>query len=120
MIDKYIKIYPDLSIGIIVDIIDEVLNRAPDSYFTWEQVQDHPQFCKKCGRCCATITCEFFNGKTCDEYATRYDACVEFPYYDINYKTGLILDPSCQYARKLAEMVLEKRLQEEVKMLTVD
>ena len=86
MIQHYEKEYPQLPKEIIADIVDEVLNMAPDSYFTWEQVQENPNFCKQCGACCRTLDCKYFNGRTCDEYATRYDACAEFPWYEINGK----------------------------------
>ena len=36
MIQKYEKKYPQLPVDILVDIIDEVLLQAPDSYFTYE------------------------------------------------------------------------------------
>lgn len=120
MIQKYEKKYPQLPIDILVDVIDEVLVQAPDSYFTYEQVQENPDFCKKCGACCSTISCQYFNGKTCDEYATRFDACTEFPWYDINGETGLMLDAGCSFAVKLAEMVLDKKIQAEIDFLEVD
>ena len=120
MIQQYEKKYPQLPSAIIADIVDEVLNMAPDSYFTWEQVQEHPEFCKQCGACCATLDCQYFNGRTCDEYATRFDACAEFPWYEINGETGLMLDYGCQFAVKLAEMVLDKKIQEEIAFLEAD
>lgn len=120
MIHKYEKIYPELPIDILVDIVDTVLLRAPDSYFTWEQIQDNPEFCRKCGRCCTTLNCQYFNGRTCDEYATRFDACVEFPWYQINNESGLILDPSCKFAVDLADMVLDREFQKNMKLLEVD
>lgn len=120
MIDKYLKLYPELGTDIVADIVDVVLNRAPDSYFTWEQVQDNPDFCKQCGNCCATLNCRYFNGRTCDEYATRFDACVEFPYYEINGETGLMLDPTCQFSIKLAEMVLDNEFRKNINLLSVD
>lgn len=120
MIIKYEKKYPQIPLDILVDIIDVVLNRAPDNYFTWEQVQEHPEFCKQCGACCRTLNCQYFNGKTCDEYATRFDACAEFPWYEINGETGLMLDPGCQFAIKLAEMALENEIQKNIELLEVD
>lgn len=117
MIDKYIKEYPELDSDIIADVVDVVLNRAPDSYFTWEQVQSYPEFCAKCGACCSTLDCQYFNGKTCDEYATRFDACVEFPFYDINNSTGLMLDPSCKFAIRLAELVLDVEMKRNAELL---
>lgn len=120
MITKYEKKYPNLPLDILVDIIDMTLNRASDKYFTWEQVQEHPEFCKQCGACCRTLDCQYFNGRTCDEYATRFDACAEFPWYEINGETGLMLDAGCQFAVKLAEMVLEKEIQKNIELLEVD
>lgn len=120
MIQKYEKIYTQLPLNIIVDIIDTVLLRAPDLYFTWEQVQDNPQLCKKCGACCRTLNCQYFNGRTCEEYATRFDACVEFPWYEINNETGLILDPSCGFAVSLAEKILTKEFERNLELLGVN
>ena len=114
--DKYHdKYFPQLSDDIIADIVDTVLNRAPDNYFTWEQVQEHPEFCKQCGACCKTLDCPYFNGKTCDEYATRYDS-----FYEINARTGLILDPACNFCIKLAEMVLDEEFKKNLDLLEVD
>ena len=119
--DKYYdKYYPQLPVDIIADIVDVTLNQAPDNFFTWDMVQEHPEFCKQCGACCSTIDCKYFNGKTCDEYATRYDACVEFPFYDINGETGLMLDYSCHFSMKLAEMVLDKEFEKNLELLGVD
>ena len=101
MILKYEKKYPTLPTDILVDIIDIVLNRAPDNYFTYEQVQNNPELCRQCGACCRTLDCKYFNGVSCDEYATRYHACTEFPFYEINGETGLILDPTCSFALKI-------------------
>lgn len=120
MIQKFERKYPQLPTDIVTDIIDTVLNQAPDKYFTWEQVQEHPEFCNQCGACCRTLNCEYFNGKTCNEYATRYDACTEFPWYEINNETGLILDPTCGFAVKLAEMVLDKEFEYNIDLLEVD
>lgn len=120
MIIKYEKKYPQLPLDILVDIIDVTLNRAPDNSFTWEQVQEHPEFCKQCGACCRTLNCKYFDGKLCTEYATRFDACVEFPWYEINGETGLMLDPGCQFAVKLAEMVLDEEIQKNIDLLEVD
>ena len=120
MIDKYYKLYPEMGIDIVADIVDVVLNRAPDNYFTWEQVQEHPEFCKQCGMCCSTLDCAYFNGKTCEEYATRYDACAEFPFYEINGETGLICDPGCQFAIKLAEKILDKEFEKNLNLFSVD
>lgn len=120
MIQKYEPYYTALPLDIFVDIIDTVLNVTPGVYFTYEQVQDYPEFCKKCGACCRTLDCQYFNGRTCNEYATRFDACAEFPWYEINGETGLMLDPHCQFAVKLAEMILKKELDREMEFLEVD
>lgn len=119
--DKYHKkYYPKLSDDIIADIVDTVLNLAPATYFTYDLVQEHPEFCRQCGACCSTIDCRFFNGKTCDEYATRPDACAEFPFYEIGRDAGLTLDPGCQLAMKLAEMVLDEEFKKNLELLGVD
>lgn len=120
MIDKYSNLYKDLDIDMVSDIVDVVLNRAPGVYFTWELVQEHPNLCKQCGMCCSTLDCPYFNGRTCDEYVTRFDSCVEFPYYEINGDTGLILDPNCQFAVKLAEMILDKEFSDLVELFEED
>lgn len=120
MIQKYEKIYPKMDIDLLVDIIDMTLNRTPENFFTWDQVQENPQFCKQCGACCRTIDCQYFNGKTCDEYATRFDACVEFPYYEINGESGLMLDASCNLATKLAEQVLDAEFSKQIELLELD
>lgn len=114
MMKKYTWEY-DLPTDLIASIVEEVLLLAPDSYFTFNMVQDHPEMCKQCGQCCSTINCKYFNGKTCDEYATRYDACAEWPYYEVNsgdFDAGLMLDPDCALAIGLAQMQIEKRLNE--------
>ena len=121
--DSYHKKYhSELSDDIIADIVDVVLNRAPDNYFTFDMVQEHPELCNQCGMCCSNAICPLkcFNGKTCDEYAARPDACAEFPFYEINGYSGLILDPSCQFSVKLAEMVLDKEFEYNVSLLEVD
>lgn len=120
MIDKYTMKYPQMEDNLIADIIDTVLMRAPENYFTFEMVQEHPEFCKECGECCKTIDCKYFNGKTCDEYATRFDACLEWPYYEIDIDSGLSMDPGCQFAIKLAEMVLDKEFQHNIDLLEID
>jgi len=120
MIDKYTMKYPQLEDDLIADIIDTVLMRASENYFTFEMVQDYPEFCKQCGECCKTINCKYFNGKTCDEYATRFDACLEWPYYEIDTDSGLSMDPGCQFAVKLAEMVLDAEFQHNIDLLEID
>ena len=121
MLDKYHNKYSlFLSDDCIADIISEVLLEAPDMYFTYEMVQEYPEFCAKCGACCKTIDCQYFNGRTCDEYATRFEACAEFPFYEIDYQSGLMLDAGCQLALKLAEKVLDEKFEEELKFLEVD
>ena len=118
--DKYHdKYYPELPDDMIADIVDTTLNQTPGVFFTYEMVQEFPQFCRKCGMCCTTVGCQYFNGRTCDEYATRFDACAEFPWHDID-NGGLILDPNCQFAMKLAEMVLDREFDRHIKLFEVD
>lgn len=112
--------YPTLSDDFIADVVSEVLQEAPDSYFTYDMVQEHPEFCKQCGACCGTIDCQYFNGKTCDEYATRWEACTEFPFYEIDYKAGLMLDPGCHFAMELAKMVLDEKFKGYIELLKDD
>ena len=88
--DKYHdKYYPELPDDMIADIVDTTLNQTPGVFFTYEMVQEFPQFCRKCGMCCTTVGCQYFNGRTCDEYATRFDACAEFPWHDIDTRAAL-------------------------------
>lgn len=121
-LDKYTKKYSDLPTDIISDIIVTVLIDAPESYFSYNMVQEHPEFCKKCGACCKQREqpCEYFNGRTCDDYYARWDVCAEFPYFEINGEEGLMLDPGCQFAIKLAEMQIEKEILRERKFLLGD
>lgn len=117
MINKFDGKY-NLPHDILVDVIVTVLNDAPDLYFTYDMVQEHPEFCRKCGSCCRQrdMDCEYFNGRTCDEYYTRKEYCAEFPYYEIDTNgvgRGLILDPGCNFALKLAEMVLDTELKKQ-------
>jgi hypothetical protein len=121
-LDKYSKEYSDLPTDIIGDIIITVLIDAPESYFSYDMVQEHPEFCKKCGACCKQREqpCEYFNGRTCDDYYARWDVCAEFPYYEINGDEGLMLDPGCQFALKLAEMQIEKEIKREYDFLLGD
>ena len=119
--DKYHdKYYPQLPDDMIADIVDTTLNRTPGVFFTYELVQEFPEYCRKCGACCSTLNCQYFNGRTCEEYATRFDACVEFPWYEINNETGLILDPACAFAVKLAEAALDKEIQYNMELLDID
>ncbi len=120
MIHKFEKNYPQMPIEILVDIIDVVLNRASSIYFNYEQIQEHPEFCIKCGNCCQDLNCEYFNGETCDDYDSRFDACKEFPSYEILNETGLILDCECHFANKLAEMVLNEEFQKNIDMLSIN
>ena len=120
MLDKYSLKYPQLEDDLIADIVDEVLIQAPDNYFTYEMVQKYPEFCKQCGECCKSISCKYFNGKTCDEYATRFDECTSWPYYEIDNMSGLSLDPGCQFAMQLAEMVLDERFKYNIELLEID
>lgn len=120
MIKKFEKKYPQIPLDILVDIIDVVLNRAPDIYFNFEQVQNHPEFCIKCGTCCRNINCKDFNGRTCDDYNSRPHACKEFPYYDLVRHTGLMLDCECHFAIKLAEFVLDDEIQKNLDVFSLD
>lgn len=120
MIHKYEEKYPQIPTDILVDIIDVVLNQAPDSYFTYEQVQDYPEFCIQCGKCCKGLACEYFNGKTCDIYDSRLDACKEYPWYVILNDSGLILDCDCHFANRLAEMVLDEEFEKNLDLLYLD
>ena len=121
-LDKFLVKYSILPIDVIADIVITVLNDAPELYFSYDMVQEHPEFCKKCGACCKQTRlgrggkpCEYFNGRTCDDYYARFDACAEFPYYEIDGEAGLFLDPGCQFALKLAEMQIEKDIQRFIK-----
>lgn len=121
--DIYHKMYyPILSDDIIADIVDVTLNLAPDNYFTYDLIQKHPELCSQCGICCSNAVCplQCFNGKTCDNYALRPEACAEFPYYNINEFAGLILDPSCQFAVKLAKQVLDEEFKKNLDLLEVE
>lgn len=121
MIHKYEVEYPQIPTDILADIIDVTLNRAPDNYFTYNQVQEHPEFCNRCGKCCEEIGfCDDFNGKTCEDYEGRFDACREYPWYDINNECGLILDCECHFANRLAEMVLDEEIQKNADLLNLD
>jgi hypothetical protein len=117
MIKRYERLYPQMPTDILTDIIDVVLNRAPDSYFSYEDIQDHPEMCSRCGKCCATLGCRHFNGKTCDGYDSRYDACREFPFYDLNNETGIMLDVECDFALRLAENVLDEDFERNMELL---
>lgn len=121
-LDKFSKKYSELPVDIISDIIVTVLIDAPESYFSYDMVQEHPEFCKKCGACCKQRDqhCDYFNGRTCDDYYARWDVCAEFPYYEINGEEGLMLDPGCQFALKLADMQLEKEIKREKEFLLGD
>lgn len=113
MIKKFMHKYDDLSVELICDIIEEVLLKASENYFSYNLVQDHPEFCKQCGACCKSINCQYFNGKTCDEYNTRFEACAEWPYYQIDsgsFDSGLMLDPYCNFALELASMKIDEQL----------
>lgn len=119
-LDKYTQKHSDIEADFIVDIISQVLLEAPAYYFTFDLVQEHQEFCKMCGACCKarSIPCEFFNGKTCTEWATRPDYCAEFPFYDIDGDMGLWLDPGCQFALKLADMVIEDEINKNIALLS--
>ena len=113
MLDKFIIEYPNLDPDIIADIIATILLDAPSQYFTYDMVQENPNLCAKCGACCKqrNVKCKYFNGRTCDEYATRYDVCAEFPYYEIDGEEGLMLDPGCKFAIRLAEQEIRKDIE---------
>lgn len=119
-LDKFSRKYPDLPTDILADIVGTVLMEAPRVYFTYDLVQEHPELCKKCGACCKQRKqfCKYFNGKTCDEYESRFDVCAEFPYYYISGdEEGLMLDPGCHFALKLAEMQLDKEIKRNIDSL---
>ena len=120
--EKFIDKNPELPKIVLEDIIMTVLIDAPGMYFSYDMVQEHPEFCKKCGSCCKQREqpCEYFNGRTCDDYYARWDMCAEWPYYSINGEEGLMLDPGCQFALKLAEMQLEKEIAKNKKLLLGD
>lgn len=120
MIKIFEEKYPQIPLDILVDIIDVVLNRAPDMYFNFEQVQNHPEFCIKCGDCCQKISCEYFNGKTCDNYISRFDACKEYPFFELNNDSGLMLVCECNFANKLAEIVLDIEFQKNLDLFSLD
>ena len=44
----------------------------------------------------------------------------EFPFYEIDYKAGLMLDPGCNFAMELAKMVLDEKLKGYIKLLKDD
>ena len=92
---------------------------APGQYFTYDMVQEHPELCDKCGACCEQRgePCKYFNGRTCDDYGARFDVCAEFPFYEINGEEGLMLDPGCNFALRLAEMQIDKDIKREIDFL---
>lgn len=112
-LDKYSREYPDLPVDLISDIVGTTLIEAPGVYFTYNLVQEHPEFCKKCGQCCKqrNIKCKHFNGRTCDDYYNRGEECAEFPFYDIDGDLGLWLDSGCYFAKKLAEVKIKEQLE---------
>ncbi len=120
MIKKFEKEYPQIPLDILVDIIDVVLNRAPAIYFNYEQVQNHPEFCIKCGYCCININCKDFNGRTCDDYDSRPDICKEYPFYSLAGYSGLKTDCECHFAIKLAEFVLDDEIQKHLELFALD
>ena len=122
-LDKFSKKYKDLlPQDVISAVILTVLDEAPETFFSYDLVQEHSDFCKKCGSCCKQALCPIncFNGRTCDDYYARPEECAEFPYYNINGDAGLWLDPGCQFALKLAEMQIEKDIKREIKFLLED
>jgi len=120
LIDMYIAKYPQLDVEIIVDIIDVVINRASSLYFNYDMVQEHPEFCIECGKCCENLGCSYFDGRHCMNYGSRFDACMEFPAYEINGETGIMTDPECHFACKLAEMVLDEEFERNMELFEID
>lgn len=118
-LDKFTRKYPELPTDIIADIIITVCVDAPGSYFSYDMVQEHPELCAKCGACCRQRgeKCRYFNGRTCDDYGARFDVCAEFPFYSINGEEGLMLDPGCKFALRLAEQQIEKDIKREIDFL---
>lgn len=102
--------YPQLSIDLISDIIEETLIGAPNLFFTREMVLDNPDFCLKCGFCCRELECSNFNGESCDDYENRFKVCRDYPFFEIGFDTGISLDVQCNFSIKLAEMVIDKRI----------
>lgn len=113
-LDKYSRQYPDMPVDLISDIIGTTLIESPAVYFDYNLVQEHPEFCKKCGACCKqrNVKCKHFNGRTCDDYYNRGEECAEFPFYDIDGEMGLWLDTGCNFAKKLAELKLDEQMKE--------
>lgn len=120
MIKKFERKYPQIPTEILVDIIDIVLNRASSIYFDYDQIQEHQELCIMCGKCCQGLACKDFNGKTCDAYDSRYDACREYPSYEFLNGSGLILDCECHFANRLAEVVLDDEFQKNLGLLSFD
>lgn len=120
MIQKFEARYPQIPLEILTDIVDVVLNRAPGIYFSFDMVQNHPEFCTKCGECCRNLSCKYFNGTTCDDYYSRFNACMEFPVFDINGEVGLMLECECDFAKSLAEMVLNEEIMKNMELLGID
>ena len=120
MIQKHEKEYPDLPTDILVDIIDVTLNRAPALYFTREQVQNHQEFCIMCGKYCKYLDCKYFNGKTCYNHGVHYTFCKDYPLYDLEGNVALALDPKCNFAIKITEIVLDKEIKKNLDLLGVD
>lgn len=103
--------YPELGIDLISDIIDETLIAAPNLFFTREFVEDNLVLCSKCGFCCHELECDNFDNNICTDYLNRSKVCKDYPFYEIGFETGISLDVQCVYSVKLAEMVIDKRLE---------
>ena len=118
-LDKYTKKYPNLPADIVADIVLTICDEAPDSYFSYEMVQERSDLCAKCGACCRQRgdPCRYFNGRTCDDYGARFDVCAEFPFYTIDDKSGLWLDPGCKFALRLADIQIEKEIKRTIDFL---
>lgn len=115
-LDKFKTKY-DIGDDLIEDIIRQVLVDASNVYFTYDVIQENNDLCIKCGNCCMNLDCEHFNGKTCDDYGARFDACREYPSYEILNQTGLILDESCCFALKLAYKIIDGEIRKNMELM---
>lgn len=115
-LDKFKQEY-DIEEELIEDIIRQVLIDAHDVYFSYDLIQENKNLCIKCGKCCEELNCEYFNGETCDNYDNRYDACKEYPSYDIINTRGLMLDPSCNFALNLAYNIIDDEINKNIELM---
>ena len=120
LIDHFVNKYPEVPKDIVLDIIVTICLDNPGAYFSYDMIQERSELCIQCGACCRQRgePCRYFNGRTCDDYGARFDVCAEFPYYQIDDQEGLMLDPGCKFALRLAEQVIDKDIQREIKFLT--